>query len=282
MMVRKTSDQTDHISNQTDQIRTLTDTVEQLKITVQELRATIGGLTAQLAANTNNNGQQQQQQQQQPAAINHQVQPPPPPPPPQGPLDDLIRLFPPDDDDDAGDAVGEEDDDAGVPPPPPGIRRPHPPPPRRQRIRNGRGVFRAAFPGPNPPRQHLHDVLRPNFVPDIPLSMAKSCVILQSEYERKNLGQFRNRTREWQTRHKSMWTKWNYLYNKIVETARNNNFHQDVPFAEMARRMVLSAEYHDNRRGNLTVEKYRQKLHSVDPAIARRIHPNHHHAVARV
>ena len=97
----------------------------------------------------------------------------------------------------------------GNPPPPPPVRMSPPrgpQPSRRRRIRRIRGQPQIQQVQVPPPQQQqplppVADMLRNDFVPDIPRALPKHMVELLEEYERKNLGQYTGNQRHWQTKH---------------------------------------------------------------------------------
>jgi hypothetical protein len=254
--------------------------IDRLNTTVERLEQVIRGLTRQILLsrqeanphpqdqqqnnnnNNNNNGQQQQQAQQQ----EQQQQP-------NGDEDDDDEPPPPPDDED-------EVNDLGAPPPPPPPRGPQPP--RRRRRRNNRrnqgNQAQVPLQPPEPPEPPLPppppvaDMLRNDFVPDIPKALPKNMVELQQEYERKNLGQYTGNQRHWEKKYRTMWGKWHYLYHRLVLTARYANFRPNVPMDQWTFRMSLAALDFESRRKALkkSVAAFGVFLHKDDPAIQRR------------
>jgi outer membrane murein-binding lipoprotein Lpp len=268
-MVRRNTEQSGQIDQQSAVIDRLNTTVERLELVIKGLtRQILAGqenanrhnphLQAQQQNNNNNNGQppaQPAQQQQQQTGDPAEEDAPPPPPP-------------------------EEDDDmngAGDPPSP--LRGPQPSRPRFRTPRIRRNLLPIAAQVPpllqqqqQQPLPPVADMLRNDFVPDIPRALPKNMIELLEEYERKNLGQYTGNQRHWETRYRTMWSKWHYLYHRLVLTANYANFRPNTPMDQMHLRMSLAAMDFETRRKNLkkSVSAFGKFLHKDDPAISRR------------
>jgi hypothetical protein len=168
--------------------------------------------------------------------------------------------------DDVGANGGDGGDGNGPPPPVPGPRRnpaprrnvANPPPPQQQQ--------QAIQQEPVP---LVEDMLRNDYVPDIPMGLPVLMTVLVLENERKDLGQFNGQTRHWQKKHKTMWGKWQYLYSRVAATATYNLFAPLVPMERMGERMQLASVMMEAKRKRLrmTMNAFRKSLHGDDTSI---------------
>jgi hypothetical protein len=242
------------------QAQLLADQAEIMKSQAEEirrLRLSVDLLTTTLARQTNypQNAPLQVQQQQQQQQAHHIVPPdahnqPVVPPPPVPPLPAVPAAA-------AGVAQGQ------VPPVP---VPPVVPPPQAA--------------------QNVNDVLRPGnrpLLPDIPTLLPNTMEILLSKYEEFRLERFRPigvRT-GWAPTNAMMFNKWDYLFSKILQKARNPNYKPNLPRRtgeHMGVRMRAAAKSYDDLRHQkvnarnraLSVPQLFAFLQKNDPAVPKR------------
>ena len=124
--------------------------------------------------------------------------------------------------------------------------------------------------------RRVEEVLRVDFVPDVPNKLPKTIVELFMEYDRKNLVRYRNNKRGWQNQYIARFDRWDYMYRMLERTANNSQFNPLVVMTDNPRRMRLAAHFHESerKRRKFTVAQYHNFLHGRDPSIPRRSRPN--------
>jgi hypothetical protein len=109
-----------------------------------------------------------------------------------------------DDDANGGDGGG------GNGPAPPVVPPPHGNPAPRRNFQNPPQQQQQQQRIQQQPAPRVEDMLRNDYVPDIPMGLPVSMTELVGEWDRKDLGQFIGQTRHWQKKHKTMFGKWHY------------------------------------------------------------------------
>jgi hypothetical protein len=260
MMVRRNTQLESHIGSLTTSVENLEQTIQGLIGEVQRLSLENRNLhqgqhpaLINPQAQNNQNPQENNQNNQ-----THIGQPPIPPgaAPQDGNLPPHEGVVPPANDgmDIQDEPVGEgavpaapPDVENGAPPAPPRNRRPTGATRRtratpRQQTRNNNNNRNNQPRAPAPPRmpqgndeRRVEEVLRTNYVPDVPSKLPKTMVDLWEEYERKNLAQHRNNKRGWESQYIARFDRWDYLYRQIESTATNARCNPLVVMTDLPR-----------------------------------------------